>query len=219
MCTLIRCLGFMGTFKIFFFNTHLYCLLGCLSTTVWTKAVLGVLDACVLNFSIAHVQRSWACFTWKGALDICSLLLLSLSVLCCLVGPLTLEVVVVWVLRHSAVEEGPGEIVHCVLLVLYRLGHYLCTEVVMQAVVQVALQASTTVMWLHTMMMMMTWVGVKNFGFTEKQKNIEQGSTKLKELHVCIMRVQKKMAAKLKELHVCIMHVQKKMAAWWSEVP
>ena len=24
------------------------------------------------------------------------------------------------------------------------------------------------------------WVGVKNFGFTEKQKNIEQGSTKLK---------------------------------------
>ena len=40
-----------------------------------------------------------------------------------------------------------------------------------------------------------TWVGVKNFGFTEKQKNIEQGSTKLKELHVCIMRVQKKMAA------------------------
>ena len=45
-----------------------------------------------------------------------------------------------------------------------------------------------------------TWVGVKNFGFTEKQNNIEQGSTKLKELHVCIM------------------HVQKKMAAWWSEV-
>ena len=39
------------------------------------------------------------------------------------------------------------------------------------------------------------WVGVKNFGFTEKQKNIEQGSTKLKELHVCIMRVQKKTAA------------------------
>ena len=45
------------------------------------------------------------------------------------------------------------------------------------------------------------WVGVKNFGFTEEQKNIEQGSIKLKELHVCIMRVQKK------------------MAAWRSEVP
>ena len=47
----------------------------------------------------------------------------------------------------------------------------------------------------------MAWVGVKNFGFTEEQKNIEQGSIKLKELHVCIMRVQKK------------------MAAWRSEVP
>ena len=46
-----------------------------------------------------------------------------------------------------------------------------------------------------------SWVGVKNFGFTEEQKNIEQGSIKLKELHVCIMRVQKK------------------MAAWRSEVP
>ena len=45
------------------------------------------------------------------------------------------------------------------------------------------------------------WVGVKNFGFTEEQKNIEQGSIKLKELHVCIMRVQKK------------------KAAWRSEVP
>ena len=45
------------------------------------------------------------------------------------------------------------------------------------------------------------WVGAKNFGFTEEQKNIEQGSIKLKELHVCIMRVQKK------------------MAAWRSEVP
>ena len=45
------------------------------------------------------------------------------------------------------------------------------------------------------------WVGVKNFGFTEEQKNIEQGSIELKELHVCIMRVQKK------------------MAVWRSEVP
>ena len=37
MCTLIRYLGFMGTFFLFFFlfffflNTHLYCLVGCLS--------------------------------------------------------------------------------------------------------------------------------------------------------------------------------------------
>ena len=35
----------------------------------------------------------------------------------------------------------------------------------------------------------------------KNKKNIKQGSTKLKELHVCIMRVQKK------------------MAAWRSEVP
>ena len=36
-------------------------------------------------------------------------------------------------------------------------------------------------------MMTWVWVGVKNFGFTEKQKNIEQGSTKLKEClyHAC----------------------------------
>ena len=45
------------------------------------------------------------------------------------------------------------------------------------------------------------WVGVNNLGFTEEQKNIEQGSIKLKKLHVCIMPVQKK------------------MAAWRSEVP
>ena len=56
--------------------------------------------------------------------------------------------------------------------------------------------------WLLSLdLVTVAWVGVKNFGFTEKQKNIEQGSTKLKELHVCIMRVQKK------------------MAAWQSEVP
>ena len=31
-----------------------------------------------------------------------------------------------------------------------------------------------------------TWVGVKNFGFTEEQKNIEQGSIKLKEGTPCL---------------------------------
>ena len=54
---------------------------------------------------------------------------------------------------------------------------------------------------------MCAWVGVKNFGFTEEQKNIEQGSIKLKELHVCIMRVQKKMAAwrsKVPESDICV---------------
>ena len=52
---------------------------------------------------------------------------------------ITLEVVVVRVLCHPAIEEGPGEVVHCILLVLYCLGYYLCTEVVMQEVVQVGL--------------------------------------------------------------------------------
>ena len=37
---------------------------------VWTSAVLSVLYACVLYFCIAPVQRSWACFTWKGVLEI-----------------------------------------------------------------------------------------------------------------------------------------------------
>ena len=62
--TLIRYLGFMGTFYVF--NTLLYCLVGCLSMFVWTHAVLGVLHACVLYFciytcsaqlSMVHVER------------------------------------------------------------------------------------------------------------------------------------------------------------------
>ena len=52
----------------------------------------------------------------------------------------TLQVVEVWVLGHAAVEEGPGEVVHCVLLVLHRLGHHLRVEVVVHEVVQVRLQ-------------------------------------------------------------------------------
>ena len=39
MCTLIRYLGFMGTF--------FRCFVGCLSIIVWTPAVLGVSYACV----------------------------------------------------------------------------------------------------------------------------------------------------------------------------
>ena len=39
MCTLIRYLGFMGTF---FFN----CLFGCFSMIGWTPTVLGALYAC-----------------------------------------------------------------------------------------------------------------------------------------------------------------------------
>ena len=47
MCTLIWYLGFYGYFWGFF-----NCLVGCLSTIVWTPAILGVLYACVLYFCI-----------------------------------------------------------------------------------------------------------------------------------------------------------------------
>lgn len=54
-------------------------------------------------------------------------------------GPLTLQVVVIGVLRHAAVQEGPGEVIHSILLVLNGLRDYLSIEVVMHAVVQVRL--------------------------------------------------------------------------------
>ena len=56
----------------------------------------------------------------------------------------TLEVVEVGVLGHSAVEEGPGEVVHCVLLVFHRLGHHLRVEMVVHEVVQIRLQTERT---------------------------------------------------------------------------
>lgn len=52
---------------------------------------------------------------------------------------LTLQVVVVGVLGHTAVEECPSQVVHSVLLVLHSLGHNLGIEVVMEAVVQMRL--------------------------------------------------------------------------------
>ena len=51
-----------------------------------------------------------------------------------------LQVVVVRVLCHATVEEGPGEVVHSILLVLHRLGDYLGVEVVVEEVVQVGLE-------------------------------------------------------------------------------
>ena len=45
---------------------------------VWTPAVLGVLYACVLFFFLFAPVQCKACFTWEDALEICSLLLLSL---------------------------------------------------------------------------------------------------------------------------------------------
>lgn len=54
-------------------------------------------------------------------------------------APPTLQVVVVGVLRHAAVQEGPGEVVHGILLVLDGLGDDLGVEVVVHTVVQVRL--------------------------------------------------------------------------------
>lgn len=52
---------------------------------------------------------------------------------------LALQVVVVGVLGHSAVEERPCQVVHGILLVLHGLCDNLCIEVVVEAVIQVRL--------------------------------------------------------------------------------
>ena len=53
-------------FFISFIATSLYCFVGCLSIIVWTNAVFGVLQACVLHFcictcsaqlSLLHMER------------------------------------------------------------------------------------------------------------------------------------------------------------------
>ena len=61
MCTLIQYLGSWVLF-FFFFIPHLYCLVGCLSMIVWTHAALGVLDACVLYFSICTCSAQLSMF-------------------------------------------------------------------------------------------------------------------------------------------------------------
>ena len=50
---------------------------------------------------------------------------------------LALQVVVVWVLCHAAIDEGPGEVVDRILLVLNGLGHHLSVEMVVKKLVQV----------------------------------------------------------------------------------
>ena len=47
--------GFYGYSFLFFFLTHLYCLVGCLSMIIWTHAVLGVL---YVYFVFAPVQHN-----------------------------------------------------------------------------------------------------------------------------------------------------------------
>lgn len=57
----------------------------------------------------------------------------------CPLSTLTLQVVVIGVLGHAAVQEGPGQVVHGVLLVLDGLGDNLSVEVVVHTVVQMGL--------------------------------------------------------------------------------
>lgn len=52
---------------------------------------------------------------------------------------LTLQVVVVGVLGHTAVKERPRQVVHGVLFVLHCLGDNLCIKMIMEAMVQVRL--------------------------------------------------------------------------------
>ena len=56
MCALMR--FFACNRYIDFFLPLFYCIVGCLGMIVWTHAVWGVLQACVLYFLLALVQRS-----------------------------------------------------------------------------------------------------------------------------------------------------------------
>ena len=53
----------------FFFYTHLRCLIGYLSMTVWTHAVLSVLYACVLYFCICTFSAQLSIFSHGKALS------------------------------------------------------------------------------------------------------------------------------------------------------
>ena len=66
MCTVIQYLGFMGVFSLF--NTHFYCVVGCLRM-IFGHKLFWVSCMCFVFF-IALVRRKLACFTWKGALEI-----------------------------------------------------------------------------------------------------------------------------------------------------
>ena len=75
--TVILCLSFMGTlfFMLSWMFQHDYfdtCCFECLIC---------------MCFVFAPVQRNWACFTWKGALEICSLLLVALFIIPCNTPP------------------------------------------------------------------------------------------------------------------------------------
>jgi len=55
----------------------------------------------------------------------------------------TLQVVIVWILRHASVEKRPREVVDCVLLVFDGPRHNLGVEVIVQTVIKMRLQPTT----------------------------------------------------------------------------
>ena len=68
MCTLIRYMGFMGHFLF-------HCSVGCFQHDCLDTCCLECLTCmCFCIFVFAPVQCNWACSTWKGALEIRSLL-------------------------------------------------------------------------------------------------------------------------------------------------
>ena len=71
LCTLMWYIGFMGVLFMlnWMFQHH------CLDTYCFGVSYMHAF----YSFIFAPVQRNWACFTWKGALEIRSLLLLLLS--------------------------------------------------------------------------------------------------------------------------------------------
>ena len=71
------CILWVLSFLVFF-NTHLYYSVGCLSMIIghMLSWVSYMHVFCIFLFAL--VQRNSACFTWKGTLEICSILLLLL---------------------------------------------------------------------------------------------------------------------------------------------
>ena len=55
-----------------------------------------------MRFVFAPVQRNWACFTWKGALEMCLLLLLLPFFHCCL------QIKTIWSNQCTRIQSGPA---------------------------------------------------------------------------------------------------------------
>ena len=67
---------FVYIYMVFWFNVYFFFFFFYLDVRAWLFEHL--ICMCFVFFLFAPVQCNRACFTWKGALEICSLLLLSL---------------------------------------------------------------------------------------------------------------------------------------------